>query len=86
MHDLTLLEQALAAINRLGYEIREECVGGNGGGICELRGHKFFFLDPSLDRADQLDLVCDALRNDAGVYGLALPDRLREVVGIRRSA
>ncbi|MGB6043473.1 MAG: hypothetical protein WBF93_09990 [Pirellulales bacterium] len=86
MHEVTFLAEALSAIRRLGYEIREECVGGNGGGICVLHGQKFFFLDPSLDLADQLDLACDALRNDVGVYSLVMPDRLREALGIRRSA
>jgi hypothetical protein len=86
MQTVTILDEALSAIRRLGYEIREECVGGNGGGVCVLRGRKIFFMDPSLEVADQLDMACEALRADAGVYRLEMSDPLRGVLGIRRSA
>ncbi|NIL97839.1 MAG: hypothetical protein GTO53_08915 [Planctomycetales bacterium] len=86
MQTITVLEEALSAIRQLSYEIREECVGGNGGGVCVLRGRKIFFMDPSLDVADQLEMACDALRADPGVYRLDMSDPLRGMLGIRRSA
>ncbi|NIP84283.1 MAG: hypothetical protein GTO03_01450 [Planctomycetales bacterium] len=86
MQTVTLLDEALAVIRRLGYEIREECVGGNGGGACVLRERKLFFMDPSLELEDQLEMACDALRADAGVYRTELSDPLRATLGIRRSA
>lgn len=80
MHKVELLEQAFEAIKRLGYQVREECVGGNGGGSCVFRGQKWFFVDPVLGIEDQLDLACEALRNDRGVQSEELPAELRRYV------
>ncbi len=80
MHKVELLEQAFEAIKRLGYRIREECVGGNGGGSCVLRGQKWFFVDPVLGIEDQLDLACEALRNDRDVQTAELPAELYRYV------
>jgi len=80
MHKVELLEQAFEAIKRLDYKIREECVGGNGGGSCVLRGQKWFFVDPVLGIEDQLDLACETLRNDCDVRSEELPPELRRYV------
>ncbi len=50
--------------SRLGYQIRQEYLSGNGGGGCVLKGKKIFFLDLALDPAEQLDLVIDTLAHD----------------------
>ncbi len=64
MHSVELLEQALETVKKLGYQVREECVGGNGGGSCVVRGQKSLFLDPMLDIPDRLELVCQALQEE----------------------
>ena len=86
MHTVELLEQAMTAVRQLGYRIREECVGGNGGGSCVLRGQKWFFVDPTLDLPDQLELACEALRTDPAVGTLELPPELARLVDVRKSA
>ena len=86
MRSVELLEQALHVIRTLGYQIREECVGGNGGGICVVRGQKSFFLDPSLDVSEQLDVACEALQSEPAIYQLNLSPELSRMLGIRRSA
>ena len=48
MHTVEALEQALDLAQRLGYEVRQEWLGGNGGGGCELNGQKVLFLDLAL--------------------------------------
>ena len=86
MHTVELLELGLAALKNMGYQIREECVGGNGGGSCMLRGQKWFFLDPTLDIPDQLDLVCQALRSDPAIHSIELKHDLARLLDIRNSA
>ena len=56
MHTVEMLEHGLDLAARLGYQIRQEYLGGNGGGGCVLKGKKIFFLDLALDPAEQLDL------------------------------
>jgi hypothetical protein len=86
MHTVEMLDHCLDLAVRLGYEIRPEFLGGNGGGGCELRGKKIFFLDLALDPTDQLDLAVETLRHDAEAMNLPMPHELRELLAVRKSA
>jgi len=86
MHTVELLAEALDLAGRLGYRVRQEWLDGNGGGVCELRGRKTFFLDLALAPAEQLDQVLDALRHDTAASRLPMADALRELLAVRKSA
>jgi hypothetical protein len=86
MHTVEMLGHSLDLASRLGYQIRQEYLSGNGGGGCELKGKKIFFLDLALDPAEQLDSVVDTLRRDAGAQQLPMPHQLRELLAVRKSA
>ena len=66
MHTVDLMEQALAAAERLGYSIRHEWLGGSGGGSCEFGGKKWIFVDLALNNVEQLDQVLGALKHNPG--------------------
>jgi len=78
MHTVDLLGEAVALAEHLGYRTRQEWLGGNGGGGCELKGHKWLFLDLALGPADQLDQVLDTLRREPEAMSLPMPTSLRE--------
>jgi hypothetical protein len=86
MHTVELLQQAVELAARVGYQVRQEWLGGAGGGGCELRGRKILFLDLALGPAEQLDQVIDALRREPGAAGLPMPHELGELLALRRSA
>ena len=86
MHTVELLGQAIDLAQRVGYEIRQEWLDGNGGGGCELRGQKILFLDLALGPADQLDQVVDTLRREPEVVNLLMPHQLRKLLEVRRIA
>jgi len=86
MHTVELLDQALDLAGRSGYQIRQEWLGGSGGGGCELHGRKIIFLDLALAPLDQLALVLDALRREPDALALPMPGPLRELLGVRNSA
>lgn len=65
-HTVERLEAALAAARKLGYGIREEWLGGSGSGACVLKGRKWLFLDVAQGAVEQLAVVEEALRGDAG--------------------
>ncbi len=65
MHTVALLEQAIQAARDAGYKIRQEWLGGLGGGGCEIKGQKWIFIDLTLDAAEQLALVRNVLREDS---------------------
>ena len=86
MHTVDLLQQALDLARRAGYTIRQEWLGGNGGGGCELKGRKIFFLDLALGPADQFDQLIETLRYDPQAMGLPMPYQLRDLLALRKSA
>ena len=62
MHTVELLQEALDAARRVGYDVRQDWLGGDGGGHCIVRGRRLLLLDVAQSPAEQLDVVADALR------------------------
>jgi hypothetical protein len=86
MHTVELLEQSLELAERMGYKIRQEWLGGTGGGACEFSGQKWIFVDLALNAVEQLDQVSSALRDDPGIYLFSLNAEMRRLLGVRQSA
>ena len=86
MHTVEMLEQSLDLAARLGYTIRQEWLAGGGGGGCEVRGRKLFFLDLDLGPDEQLEQVLDTLRREPDAVNLPMSHELRELLRVRKSA
>jgi hypothetical protein len=57
------LDNILDLAERLGIEVRRAALGGEGGGLCTLKGRRVLFIDQSADVATQCerclaDLAC----------------------------
>jgi hypothetical protein len=85
MHTIELVQQALDVAELLGYTIRQDWLDG-GGGECELKGKKYFFLDLALTPLEQLDQVLDVLRGDPRAASLPMAPELRQFFRRRKSA
>jgi hypothetical protein len=83
MHTVEMLEQALDLATRLGYSVRQECLAGSGGGGCELKGRKLFFLDLDLGPDEQFEQLLAALRREPDAARLPMPHELHELLGNR---
>jgi hypothetical protein len=86
MHTVELLEHGLATARQLGYGIRHEWLGGNGGGACLLKGEKWIFLDLAQTPLEQLDQVTAAIRGEAGLDQVDVEPALRPYLLVRKSA
>lgn len=86
MHTVELLEAALAAAEKAGYRVREEWLGGSGGGGCEIRGQKWLFLDLALGPSDQLEQVLETLARERASSTADVPDALKMLLQRRRAA
>ena len=86
MHTVEFLEQALDLAKRAGYKIRQEWLGGEGGGGCELNGRKLFFLDLALTADEQLEQLIETFRRHPEVAQLPMPHTLRDLLEVRKSA
>ena len=80
MHVVDALEETLRLAKRIGYRIRQEWLGGSGGGGCEIHGRKCLFLDLSLGPGEQLDQVLDALQHDPDLAAAEIPAELRPLL------
>ena len=52
MNEQRILEELLALLEANGVTIRNEPLGGSGGGLCTLKDQKFFFVDTQAPSAD----------------------------------
>ncbi len=86
MHTVDLREQALDLAQRLGYRIREEWLGGSGGGQCDFAGQRWIFVDLALNAAEQLEQVAAALRSDPAINEFPQPPVLRRLLAARKPA
>lgn len=86
MHTADLLDHALRAAERLGYKIRQEWLGGSGGGDCEIQGKKWIFVDLSLGLPDQLQLVVEVLRREPRATTLDLTPSLKRLIPEKKAA
>ena len=86
MHKAQLLQEAVRLAGRLGYEIRQDWLGGGSGGACEIRGRKLMFIDLAVDIEEQLEQVVDGLRHDARIYAVPLSSAMQELLGVRKAA
>jgi hypothetical protein len=86
MHTVEMLERLLALASQMGYVIRQEWLGGSGGGECQFGGRRYLFVDLALSAVEQLDQVAGVLRNDP-TLALARPaPSLLPVLGLPRAA
>lgn len=86
MHTVELLNEAVEAARRLGYEVRQDWLGGNGGGHCLVRGRKWLLLDVAQTADEQLHVVADALRGEAGAKQVIKSAELAKRLVVRSAA
>jgi len=84
MRTVEIIEEAVAVLRRIGYQIRQEWLEGSGG-ACEIAGRKWFFLDLSLSRSEQLEQLTEALQKDplTGNARMSLP--LKQLCGFQQT-
>lgn len=80
MNHVHHLDEWLSIAQRLGYQIRYDYFGGTGGGVCQFNGKKWLFIDLALSPQDQLELVANALGNDALLDTIPLTDEMRQLI------
>ena len=86
MHTVELLQEAVAVARRLGYDVRQDWLGGNGGGHCLVRGRKWLLLDVAQSADEQLDVVAEALRGEGSSARAATSPELAQRLNIRSAA
>ncbi len=78
MHTVELLQEALDMVRGLGYDVRQDWLGGDGGGHCLVRGRRMLLLDVAQTPDEQLEVVADALRGEERIASLKISPMLAE--------
>lgn len=86
MHTVELLQEALDTARHLGFEVRQDWLGGDGGGHCLVRGRKWLLLDLAQTPADQLDVVAEALRDEVETVQIDLSPELSQRIELPHAA
>lgn len=86
MHTVELLNEAVETARQLGYEVRQDWLGGNGGGHCVVRGRKWILLDMAQSADEQLDIMTEALRDEAGAKQATKSAELAKRLTVRNAA
>ncbi len=83
MHTVELLQEALETARGIGYDVRQDWLGGDGGGHCLVRGRRMLLLDVAQSPDEQLDVVAEALRGEACMAQLSISRSLAELLEFR---
>ena len=86
MHSVELLQEALQAARGLGYDVRQDWLGVDGGGHCLVRGRRLLLLDVAQTPEEQLDVVADALLGEEAFKSLRISRKLAERLELRAAA
>jgi hypothetical protein len=75
-----ILAELLDLAGKLGIEIRRELLGGDGGGLCLLRGRKVLFVDTAAALIDQVETTAAALSDVDGVAECYVRPEVRQLL------
>jgi len=86
MHTVELYDAMKSFAETLGYQVREENLGGIGGGPCEVAGRKCLFVDITLSSIERLDEVVRGIASDPMIHTANPPREIQELLELRRAA
>jgi hypothetical protein len=80
MNVQNILEELLAVLEANSVKIRTEPLGGNGGGLCIIKGERFFFVDTQAAVAESAAMCAQAVAQLVDTDGIYLKPRIREFI------
>jgi len=80
MNEQRILEELLAMLEGNGITVRTEALGGNGGGLCTVKGRKIFFVDTQAPSAESAAICAEAFSTVVDIEGIYIKPEVREFV------
>lgn len=85
MNEQRILEELLTLLDANGVAIRTEPLGGSGGGLCTVKGHKVFFVDTQAAVSDVAGLCAEALPKVADIENIYIRPEVRQFIENRNN-
>lgn len=73
-------DEMIELARRLGVSVRHARLGGNGGGLASVKGHRQLFVDLDADPEDQIEQTARALAAAGGLDGMFVRPDVRELI------
>jgi hypothetical protein len=80
MNSQDILQQLLAILEDNGIELRNEPLGGTGGGLCRVKGKNIFFVDTQAPAAETASLGAQAVGRLLDIETVYIRPEIREFI------
>jgi len=80
MNQQRILEELLELLEANGVTIRNEPLGGSGGGLCTVKGRQIFFVDTQAPSADVAALCAAAVARVVDIEKLYIRPQIRQFI------
>jgi hypothetical protein len=80
MNDQRILEELLALLEANSVTIRDEPLGGNGGGLCVMKGRQIFFVDTQAPSAVVAAMCAQAVPKVVDIEQIYIKPEVRQFI------
>lgn len=80
MNEQGILAELLALLESNNVTIRNEPLGGGGGGLCTIKGEQIFFVDTQALTADVAELCADAVTKLVDIEKVFIKPQVRQFI------
>jgi hypothetical protein len=80
MNEQMILQELLALLEANGITIRNEPLGGNGGGLCTIKGERLFFLDTQAPSMTAAIMCAEAVLKVVDVEQIYIKPQVRQFI------
>jgi hypothetical protein len=80
MNEQIILDELLALLEANNVAIRNEPLGGSGGGFCSIKGENIFFVDTQAAHADVAALCAEAVSKVVDIETVFIKPQVRQFI------
>jgi hypothetical protein len=80
MNEHKILEELLAILEANGIQIRQEPLGGSGGGLCSIKGQQIFFVDTQAPSVTMAEICAEAVQRVVDIEQIYIKPEIREFI------
>lgn len=80
MNEQNILEELLALLEANGVTIRNEPLGGSGGGLCTIKGQRIFFVDSQASSVVSATLCAETLLKVVDIEQIFVKPQIRQFI------
>ena len=80
MNEQSILDELLALLEANGVTIRNEPLGGSGGGLCTVKGRRIFFADTEAPSIVAAAICAEALAKVADIERIYIKPQVRRFI------